>query len=81
MAEDANKMLEEQQQELERIRSKRHKGIDTTKLRHALNVVFLLLAVVGFVLYFVPGYHNIGIYVIILGMIVKIIEFFIRFLL
>ncbi len=81
MADDANKMLEEQQQELERIRSKRRKGIDTTKLRFALNVIFLLLAVVGFVLYFMPGYRDTGIIVIIIGMIVKIIEFFVRFLL
>ncbi len=81
MADDANKMLEEQQKELERIRSKRRKGIDTSKLRRALNVIFLLLAAVGIVLYFVPGHRDTGIIVIIIGMIVKIIEFFVRFLL
>jgi len=77
---DVNKMLEEQQRELERIRSKRRKGIDTDKVRNVLNIIFLALAVIGFILYFQKDYRDTGIIVIVIGMVVKVAEFFIRFL-
>ncbi len=77
---DVNKMLEEQQKELERIRAKRSKGIDTDKIRKYLNIIFLILAVIGFVLYFQKDYRDTGIIIIVVGMVVKIAEFFIRFM-
>ncbi len=76
---DAGKMLEEQQRELERIRAKRRRGFDTRKVRKALNIIFLALAAVGFALYFKHGYRDTGILVIVIGMVVKIIEFILRF--
>ncbi len=77
---DVNKMLEEQQRELERIRAKRGKRIDTDKVRQALNLIFLAFAVVGFILYFQKDYRETGIMVIVVGMVVKVVEFFIRFM-
>ena len=51
------------------------------ELRNTLNTVFLLLALVGLVLYFaIPDHHIFGIIVIAIGMIVKVVEFFIRFM-
>ncbi len=76
-----NKMLEEQQKELERIRSKRSKGMDTAALRKVLNIIFFILAVVGLALYFIKDYRDVGIVIIVIGMVVKLIEFFIRFML
>lgn len=77
---DVNKMLEEQQRELERIRAKRGKRIDTDKVRQALNLIFLAFAVVGFILYFQKDHRETGIMVIVVGMVVKVVEFFIRFM-
>ncbi|MDE5787176.1 MAG: hypothetical protein K2H79_01340 [Bacteroidaceae bacterium] len=79
--EDAEKMLEEQQRELERIRNRRNGKMNTEGLRKALNFMFLLLALAGLVLYFYfPDHHTYGWAVITLGMIAKLIEFFVRFM-
>ena len=51
------------------------------QVRIALNTIFMLLALVGVVLYFaVPAHHIIGLVVIGVAMVVKIAEFFIRFM-
>ena len=51
------------------------------QLRNNLNTVFLLLALIGVVLYFAfPAHHLIGWIVIAIAMVVKIVEFFIRFM-
>ncbi len=51
------------------------------ELRNNLNAAFLLLALVGLILYFaLPGSHIVGLVVIGIAMIVKIVEFFIRFM-
>ncbi len=79
--EDVNEMLAEQQRELERIRNKRGKNIDTTSIRKILNIVFLVLALIGVILYFfVPEQRSLGWLLIGIGMILKIIEFLLRFL-
>ncbi len=79
--EDIDKMLEQQQEELERIRRKRGGVTNTESLRKVLNVLFLILALVGVVLYFsMPDRHLVGLCVIALGMVLKIAEFFIRFM-
>ncbi len=78
---DADKMLEEQRKELERVRSKRHRGYNTGMIRKVLNIIFLLLAAIGFTLYCVRDYRGVGIIIIVIGMVVKIIEFFVRFML
>lgn len=79
--EDAEKMLEEQQRELERIRNRRNGKMNTESLRKTLNFIFLVLALAGIVLYFYfPAHHVYGLAVIALGMIVKVIEFFVRFM-
>ena len=54
---------------------------DREVLRNNLNTAFLLLALVGVVLYFAfPAYHIIGWVVIVIAMLVKVVEFFIRFM-
>lgn len=54
---------------------------DREEVRNALNTVFMLLAIIGVVLYFaVPAHHVIGLVVIGVAMVVKIAEFFIRFM-
>lgn len=57
------------------------KGVSVEKVRSILNVIFLLCAVVGLILYFAwPDNRLAGQAVIGAGMGFKIIEFFLRFL-
>lgn len=57
------------------------KGVSVEKVRSILNVIFLLCAVVGLILYFAwPDNRLAGMAVISAGMCFKIIEFFLRFL-
>ncbi|MBO4907387.1 MAG: hypothetical protein J5486_10240 [Bacteroidaceae bacterium] len=50
-------------------------------LRNTLNALFMLIALIGVILYFsFPEQHIIGLAVIGVAMIVKIVEFFLRFL-
>lgn len=68
--------------ELERIRRKRRRLSDHKGLRQALNMIFLLLAAVGLVLYFCSdNYHIAALAVIGAGMLFKVGEFFVRFFL
>jgi hypothetical protein len=51
------------------------------EVRNILNTVFLLLAFIGVVVYFAfPAHHIIGLVVIGIAMIIKVVEFFIRFM-
>lgn len=51
------------------------------EVRLKLNTVFMLLALVGVVVYFAfPAHHILGLAIIGIAMIVKIVEFFIRFM-
>ena len=51
------------------------------EVRNTLNTVFMLLALVGVVVYFaVPAHPLIGLIVVGVAMLVKIAEFFIRFM-
>ena len=57
------------------------KGVSVEKVRSILNVIFLLCAVVGLILYFAwPDNRLAGMAVVGAGMGFKIIEFFLRFL-
>ncbi len=50
------------------------------EVRNNLNTLFLLLALIGVILYFAwPAHHVVGLVVIAVAMVIKIIEFFIRF--
>ena len=50
-------------------------------VRHVLNVVFLVCAVMGLILYFaLPERHILGMSIIAAGMFLKIVEFLLRFL-
>lgn len=74
--------LEELEAEVQRIRAKRNRGFDREKVRKVLNTLFLLLAGVGLVLYFFvyqPGERMPSLYLIGAGMLLKIIEFVLRF--
>lgn len=79
--EDVNKMLEEQQRELERIRNKRGHQFHPATFRKLLNIAFLLLAFVGVAIYFsLPDKQVMGLSLVAIGMVLKVIEFFLRFL-
>lgn len=68
--------LEEQ---VERIRKKRAKQFDKTKLRVALNVLFLLLAAIGLAMYLFFDTNNVtALLVIAFGMLFKVVEFILR---
>lgn len=68
--------LEEQ---VERVRKKRAKQFDKTKIKTALNVLFLLLAAIGLAMYFFFDTNNVtALLVIALGMLFKVIEFILR---
>jgi protein-S-isoprenylcysteine O-methyltransferase Ste14 len=70
--------LEEQ---VERIRKKRAKQFDKTKIRVALNVLFLLLAAIGLAMYFFFDTNNVtALLVIAFGMLFKVVEFILRLL-
>ena len=57
------------------------KGVSVEKVRSMLNVIFLLCAVGGLILYFAwPDNRLAGMAVIGAGLCFKIIEFFLRFL-
>lgn len=76
---DQELSLEEQ---VERIRNKRKRFHDTTRLRAILNTIFLLLAAVGLVAYFWDDqHHSFALITISVGMLVKVAEFLVRFLL
>ncbi len=73
-------MEQNREKELERIRRKRRRLGDHQGLRQALNMIFLLLAAVGLVLYFCSdNYHIAALAVIGAGMLFKVGEFFVRF--
>lgn len=70
--------LEEQ---VERIRRKRAKQFDNTKLRIVFNILFLILAVVGLSMYFFGSENHVpALIVIAVGMVFKVIEFILRLL-
>ena len=51
------------------------------EVRNILNTVFLLLALVGVIVYFAfPAHHLIGIIIVGIAMVIKTVEFFIRFM-
>jgi hypothetical protein len=71
--------LEEQ---VELIRRKRQRHADHTRVRLILNSTFLLLAAIGLIMYFWNDSNHIyALAVIGVGMLLKIVEFFIRFVL
>lgn len=71
--------LEEQ---VERIRRKRKGNTDHTRIRQILNTAFLLLAAIGLVVYFWnDSNHVYALAIIAVSMLLKIVEFFIRFVL
>ena len=71
--------LEEQ---VEQIRRKRQGKTDHARIRQILNSLFMLLAAIGLVMYFLSdSYHIYALTVIGIGMVLKIVEFFIRFVL
>lgn len=70
--------LEEQ---VERIRKKRAKHFDNTKVRTVLNFLFLILAVIGLCMYFFGSENHVpALIVIAIGMVFKVIEFVLRLL-
>ena len=79
MCENKELTLEEQ---VERIRHRRQRKNDHAQIRQILNSVFLLLAAIGMIIYFLDeNYHIFALAVIGVGMLLKIVEFFIRFVL
>ncbi|MBQ7444176.1 MAG: hypothetical protein IJS59_10020 [Bacteroidaceae bacterium] len=55
--------------------------MDRHQLRNTLNTIFMLTALVGVVTYFAfPAHHVVGIIIVGVAMVVKVVEFFIRFM-
>lgn len=78
MSEREEMTLEEQ---VERIRSRRRKSKSHDKARRYLNTAFLLLAAVGLVWFYSDDNHRLlALGVIGIGMVLKIVEFFLRFM-
>ena len=51
------------------------------EVRNILNTVFMLMALIGVVVYFaIPAHHVVGLAIIAVALVVKIVEFFIRFM-
>ncbi len=75
----ANLSLEE---EVERIRRKKKKPfVYDSRLRNALNAVFLLLSAIGLTMYFCYNDMNItALSVIGIAMFFKVVDFFLRFI-
>lgn len=70
--------LEEQ---VARIRERRARRFNSTKVRTALNAVFLALAAIGLAMYFLGGNNHVpALCVIAAGMLFKVAEFIIRIL-
>ena len=68
--------LEEQ---VERIRRKRTSRYDTEKIRMVLNTLFLILATVGLVVYFLDEEKHVAAWIVIgIGMMLKVVEFILR---
>lgn len=60
---------------------KQRKSPSTDQIRKVLNTLFLILALIGIICYFaIPDNRWIGIGIVGSGMILKVIEFFIRFM-
>lgn len=74
--------IEELEEELAQIRARRKKGINRDKLRQILNISFLVLAAIGlYLFYFVypEGQRMPALYTIAVALVLKIIEFVLRF--
>ena len=72
----------ELEKQVARIRRKRRGGGDHTHLCQWLNVIFLILAAVGLVWYFTTSGSRVpALGVIAAGMVFKVVEFFVRFML
>lgn len=74
--------IEKLEEEVARIRARRQKGLDRDKIRKVLNISFLVLAAVGlYLFYFVypEGERMPALYTIGAALVLKIIEFVLRF--
>ncbi len=79
---DIAEELRKQEEELMRIRKKRERRFDTEPVRKFLNVAFMIVALIGLVLYFLlPESRTTGLCVMAVGMVFKIVELFLRFML
>ena len=75
--EDEELSLEEQ---VERIRQRRNRRTDVGRLRQILNTAFMVLAAIGLVWYYTDAEHRLwDLGVIGIGMLLKIVEFFVRY--
>lgn len=78
---EAAEMLKAQEAELERIRKRRGQRPDASGVRKALNILFLVCAAIGLAVYFIVDNGEMtGMALIGLGMLLKVAEFFLRFL-
>lgn len=74
--------IEKLEEEVARIRARRQKGLNRDKLRKLLNIAFLVLAAVGLYLYyfvFPEGQRMPALYTVGASLVLKIIEFALRF--
>ena len=77
--EEIERIVEEAAAEARGKTTESQSSLNREKARAILNAIFLLLAMAGVLLYFTVG-HLVGLIVIGVALVVKIVEFFIRFM-
>ena len=73
--------IEKQIEETARKEREKRRVLNVDTVRRVLNIIFLVCAVVGLILYFaLPERHILGMSIIAAGMFLKIVGFLLRFL-
>lgn len=75
--EEVNKIVDDA---LHRPHSKKKERDRFYSLRNILNIVFMIVAIIGVIIYCIKGYETIGTVVILIAMVIKMVECSLRFI-